>query len=188
TPVAEPKTQSQSFGYLQLALPVLMAAFQMLHRLAITPINLAANKRRTFRQLEIGPGRRRVPGCETLSIAASGDVDYVVDASKGLPFADGTFDTIYASHVAEHIPWYQCLDALKEWTRVLKPGGTLEIWVPNGLEIAKAFVDAETGSENRIHLDGWYKFNPSMDPCVWANGRIFSYGSGDGDKRSPNWH
>jgi hypothetical protein len=79
-------------------------------------------------------------------------------------------------------------NVLDEWRRIIKPGGQLELWVPNGLLIAKTFVNAEEGTSNDIHRDGWYKFNDEKDPCVWANGRIFSYGDGSGRKGDPNWH
>lgn len=87
------------------------------------------------------------------------------------------------------MPWYEVDKVVKEWVRILKPGGSIEIWLPNGLEIAKTFVNAELGIENEINNnDGWYKFNDKKDPCVWANGRIFSYGDGTGRKNDPNWH
>ena len=77
---------------------------------------------------------------------------------------------------------------LKEWARILTTGGQLEIWVPNGVKICKAFVDAELFEKNYIHIDGWYRFNPNKDPCVWAAGRIFAYGDDHGNPSSPNWH
>jgi hypothetical protein len=88
----------------------------------------------------------------------------------------------------EHIAWYQVQETLSEWVRIIKRGGKIELWVPNGLEIARAFVDAEDEKGNRIDLDGWYKFNTAKDPCIWANGRVFSYGDGRGTKTDPNWH
>ena len=149
-----------------------------------TPLNLARNRRKSRRCLEIGPGVGRIAGFETVNVTWSPYADYVADASGKLPFAAGTFDVVYASHVLEHTPWYQLEATLGEWARILKPGGALEIWVPDGLRIAQAFVEAEGGT-NYIDKDGWYRFNPRKDPCVWANGRIFSYGDGTGSKSSP---
>lgn len=157
-------------------------------RFVCTPLNQLKNKRKDERRLEIGPGPRRVPGFETINVVWGRDVDYIGDASKRLPFASGTFDLIYASHVLEHIPWYQLPSVIKEWVRILKPGGSIEIWIPNGLLIAQTFVNAELGIKNEIDKDGWFKFNEGHDPCVWANGRIFSYGDGTGRKNDPNWH
>lgn len=56
-------------------------------------------------------------------------VNVVWDLSKTpLPFPDKTFDFIIANHVMEHIPnWFDCF---KEFARILKPGGKIEIWVP----------------------------------------------------------
>lgn len=152
-----------------------------------TFIHLQKNKNKNERKLEIGPGNERIKGFETLNIINSKSTDYILDASKSLPFKDNTFNLIYASHILEHIPWYQTQEILKEWMRVLKPGGSLEIWVPDGFKIAKAFIDAELGNDY-IKDDGWYRFNPEKDPCKWASGRIFTYGDGKGNLNHPNWH
>ena len=45
-----------------------------------------------------------------------------------LPFVDGTFDVVVCSEVLEHIPDYK--QAVKEITRILKPGGKLAVSVP----------------------------------------------------------
>ncbi len=45
-----------------------------------------------------------------------------------LPFTDATFDRVICSEVLEHIP--DDLDAMRELSRVLKPGGTMAITVP----------------------------------------------------------
>lgn len=154
----------------------------------ITKTYIFINSNKIDRKLEIGPGIDLIPQFETLSIEKRPDVNYICNAFKKMPFHDNTFSIIYASHILEHIPWYYIDSVIEEWIRILKPGGYLEIWVPDGLKICKAFVDAEENHENRIHLDGWYKFNKSRDPCVWASGRCFSYGNGDDNLASFNWH
>jgi SAM-dependent methyltransferase len=153
-----------------------------------TRINLFRNKRKEGRCLEIGPGPQRISGFETLDIAYHRHIDYVVDAGRPLPFSDATFNIVYASHVLEHIPWYLTENVLYEWTRILKRGGVLEVWVPDGLKIAKAFVDAELHGSRDYQLDGWWKFNDGRDPCVWMSGRFFTYGDGSGSRCDPNWH
>jgi SAM-dependent methyltransferase len=45
-----------------------------------------------------------------------------------LPFADATFDRVICSEVLEHIP--DDLGAMRELTRVLRPGGTMAVTVP----------------------------------------------------------
>ncbi len=153
-----------------------------------TRINLLKNTKHKNRRLEIGPGERRILGFETVDILPGKNIDYTLDCSRRLPFKDNTFEIVYASHVLEHIPWYQVEEVLRKWVRILKPGGYMEIWVPDAIKICKAFLDAEVSGNNYIDLDGWYKFNPEKDPCVWASGRVYTYGDGVGDTRSPNWH
>lgn len=49
------------------------------------------------------------------------------DATK-LSFADGNFDRLIATHVLEHIP--EPHKVLREWARVIKPGGILSLVLP----------------------------------------------------------
>jgi len=48
-----------------------------------------------------------------------------------VPCPDNAYDEVRASHVLEHFPHGQTLNVLKEWVRVLKPGGWLKIAVPD---------------------------------------------------------
>eukprot|EP00927_Polykrikos_kofoidii_P080615 TRINITY_DN77513_c0_g1_i1.p1 TRINITY_DN77513_c0_g1~~TRINITY_DN77513_c0_g1_i1.p1 ORF type:complete len:311 (+),score=65.91 TRINITY_DN77513_c0_g1_i1:132-1064(+) len=49
-------------------------------------------------------------------------VDFqVLDATKPLPFEDGTFDAVFCNDVMCHIP--RRTDVLSDWKRVLKPSG-----------------------------------------------------------------
>jgi SAM-dependent methyltransferase len=52
----------------------------------------------------------------------------VFDASQ-LPFADGQFDALFAGEVIEHVP--DATATLREWWRVLKPGGVAIVTTPN---------------------------------------------------------
>ena len=146
------------------------------------------NKKRESRKLEIGPGPKPIADFEVLNIIWTPGTDYVMHATERMPFSDGSFEIIYASHVLEHIPWYQVEGALREWNRILKPGGQLEIWVPNGYLVAKSLVEAEEKGNVDFYKDGWWKFNEGRDPAVWANGRFFSYGDGKGTAGHFNWH
>jgi SAM-dependent methyltransferase len=60
------------------------------------------------------------------------DTDAPAAAVQGdalhLPFADGSFDRVICSEVLEHIP--DDLAAMRELTRVLRPGGTMAVTVP----------------------------------------------------------
>lgn len=83
------------------------------------------------RRLHIG-GREKRDGWEILNINPSPDVDHIGDAVDLSRFPDGTFAEVYASHVLEHFDYKEGLvAALREWHRVLAPGGTLRLSVPD---------------------------------------------------------
>jgi ubiquinone/menaquinone biosynthesis C-methylase UbiE len=54
---------------------------------------------------------------------------WMVAALQKLPFADASFDALYAGEVIEHVPDGNA--ALAEWYRVLRPNGTLIVTTPN---------------------------------------------------------
>jgi ubiquinone/menaquinone biosynthesis C-methylase UbiE len=53
---------------------------------------------------------------------------YEVQSGAGLSCEDSSFDRVIATHVLEHI--YQPHLVLKEWMRVVKPGGILTVLIP----------------------------------------------------------
>jgi predicted SAM-dependent methyltransferase len=95
------------------------------------------------RKLHIG-GQVRVEGWEILDINPGPCVDHVSNASNLDCFADDTFAAVYASHVLEHFDYTGALMAtLKEWKRVMTPGGTLYVSVPDLDVLARLFLDRE---------------------------------------------
>jgi predicted SAM-dependent methyltransferase len=94
------------------------------------------------RRLHIG-GKVGSDGWEVLNAAPGPCVDHVCNANNLSQFADNTFAEIYASHVVEHFDYYRELtDTLKEWNRVLKPGGRVLISVPD-LDILSELILAK---------------------------------------------
>lgn len=76
-----------------------------------------------------GQKKRILPGWTNCDLR--GDADVVCDCSKLDFFESGTVDEVYASHILEHWPHGKTLDVLKEWCRVIKPGGRLYVAVPD---------------------------------------------------------
>ncbi|MCI4345587.1 MAG: class I SAM-dependent methyltransferase [Thermoplasmata archaeon] len=60
---------------------------------------------------------------------ARDEIGFVLGNAARTPYRDSAFDVLVASHVLEHM--YNPLAALKEYVRLLRPGGTLVIGVPN---------------------------------------------------------
>jgi predicted SAM-dependent methyltransferase len=133
------------------------------------------------RYLEIGPGKTRVEGFETFNLGANersdgGLPDHVGDARDLSLFSDQTFDVVYSSHCIEHVHWYELKDTIKEWSRILKYNGTLEVWTVNGYEIMKELLLLEDTSKCSKKLKArWQIEKTKGDPYLWLTGRLLSY-------------
>ena len=72
-----------------------------------------------------------------------------------LPFKDNSFDFILCNHVLEHIP--DDTKAMKELYRILSPGGTAILQIPQDLDREKTFEDNSiTSKKERAKIFGQY--------------------------------
>lgn len=95
------------------------------------------------RKLHIG-GQIAAPGWEVFDAIAAPFVDHVGNARDLSRFEDGLFAEIYASHVVEHFDYRNELAAtLREWHRVLCPGGRLFVSVPDLDILCHLFVQRD---------------------------------------------
>ncbi len=77
-------------------------------------------------KLNLGCGEKKWEGFINCDLENS---DHDCDIRK-LPFQDNSADEIHAIHVFEHFYLMECFSILKEWKRVLKPGGLLVLELP----------------------------------------------------------
>ena len=84
-------------------------------------------------KLNLGSGEQPLDGYTNLD-GAKGDSIFP------LPFGDGAADEIRASHVLEHFGMSDVPKVLAEWNRVLAPGGTLKIAVPDFRTVAQRYL------------------------------------------------
>jgi len=82
-------------------------------------------------RLNLGARTRSIPGFLSVDIDEASGADVIADISDLSRYADCSVSEIYASHCLEHFPHVRTLSVLKEWVRVLKPGGILYVAVPD---------------------------------------------------------
>lgn len=108
--------------------------------------------------LNLACGFKKWPGAVNVDISDACHPDMIVDLEwTPWPWKDNSVDEIYASHCFEHFnEWWKCF---LECVRILKPGGHLEIRVPDvSSDKAVGFRDHRNVlTENSFYgVDGWY--------------------------------
>jgi FkbM family methyltransferase len=91
-------------------------------------------------KLHLGCGTQRLPGFIHVDVRPDVKPDVIAEVTALTMFEDNSVDLIYFCHGLEHINPYQVGAALAEWRRVLKPGGTLRLALPDFEALAKLYV------------------------------------------------
>jgi SAM-dependent methyltransferase len=99
-------------------------------------------------------------------------------------FADNSVDEIYCSHLIEHFGVAEAERALREWVRVLKPGGIIRLATVDLMKVAGALAD---GNPDNLPILGYlyggqtdeYDFHKSGYNDYWLERLMRECGLGD---------
>lgn len=94
-------------------------------------------------KLNLGCGDKILPGYVNVDVVESRrglKPDVICDLHKLTPFEDNSADEILSVHVVEHFWRWEVADVLKEWVRVLRPGGKMIVECPNLLSACREFL------------------------------------------------
>lgn len=132
-------------------------------------------------KLNLGCGHKLLDGFVNVDLAdnwARKQPDVVADVTQRLPFDDGAADEVHAYHVLEHVWRWQTEATLKEWLRVLKPGGLLVLELPC-LEKVMAYMlscmQADRPMDHRMSLWAMYG-DPGYQSIEMSHKWLFSKG------------
>lgn len=134
------------------------------------PDNITGHQQRTFNVwwaieqcgktgsigLELGSGGVHTPWCLSTDVYATDQhpvygggchPHMVLQGDARLPFEDGSFNLVLANHVVEHLAG-DVRAHLRDWLRVLKPGGVLAVVLPDQQYVDVLAID-------RDHKHAW---------------------------------
>ena len=117
-------------------------------------------------KLNIGSGGRPLKGFINIDCDPNvSDVDCLLDITPVqpwhdktfpytgcLPWGDNTVDEIIAWHILEHFSYHHADLVVRDWVRVLKPGGRIEIAFPDLDSLAQGLIDKTTSYLRVIQL------------------------------------
>lgn len=90
----------------------------------------------------MGCGNKMIEGYTHIDALPFEHVDYKSDVRDLSFIPDNASELIYCSHVLEHFGRWEIPDVLQEWFRILAPGGTLRLAVPDFAACAKIYFEA----------------------------------------------
>ena len=99
-------------------------------------------KNKTPLKLHLGCGDKNFEGYVNIDWRKTRATDLVCNIRK-LPYPDNSIELIETYHAIEHLPRHDLPKALKEWDRVLFPGGRLIIECPDFDEIVKRYLEGD---------------------------------------------
>lgn len=95
-------------------------------------------------KLHLGCGNRRLPGFLHIDQdEKSDDLDYCQDIKDLSNFENDSVDEIYSCGTIVYFDRYEVVDVLKEWRRVLKPGGILRTSIADFNKMVKVYQDGK---------------------------------------------
>lgn len=95
-------------------------------------------------RLNLGCGDKILPGYVNVDVVekrGGTKPDVVCDLHDLSPFSDACAEEVLSVHVVEHFCRWEIRDVLREWMRVLRPGGQLIVECPNMLSACRTFLE-----------------------------------------------
>lgn len=129
---------------------------------------LLMNRFHTDIKLNLGCGNKPLKGYFNVDIGSeSCDIAWDV---RTIPLDDNKVEEIISAHLFEHLSNHEVRNVLKEWRRVLKPGGRLILEMPNIEGLCKLFTESKSKEDRYMllvciygttfpqypHRFGWY--------------------------------
>jgi len=89
-------------------------------------------------------------------------LDLCWDVRRPLPFSDATMQGIFTEHCLEHLHLEECKAALREFKRILKPGGVIRIVVPDAEMYFELYSRYKRGEDVR------FPYEPDPHPSTYT--------------------
>jgi predicted SAM-dependent methyltransferase len=123
---------------------------------------------RADRYLNVGCGFNTNNNMVNLDYVWHRGVDICWDVTKRLPWQDGTMKGVFTEHCLEHIPFDACAFAITEFRRILQPGASVRIVVPDG----ELYIDLYRKAKAGESIEFPYQAPREVTPMMCVN-RIF---------------
>ena len=144
-----------------------------------------AAAKRGYVAVGLDPQLKAVQAARRVARQLGIEARFLVADARYIPFVDGTFDAIFSYSVLQHLPKEDVAATLREARRILRPGGTTLIQMPNVFGVRCLYHQAKRGFREarqfevrywtpgelrerfgelvgpaRLSVDGYFSLNP----------------------------
>ena len=102
-----------------------------------------------------------------------------VGSADKLPWPDETFEELRACDILEHFSYRDTIRVLKEWFRVLKPGGKIYIQCPNARLLAERWIASDLPMMHEKGIAMPIDFSASYWICGGQEDNTFAHAGDD---------
>lgn len=149
---------------LRSALDLLRFERQVVHHHARGAARLSALRGQRALKLHLGCGPVVKPGWINIDMMPADGV-YTLDLREPIPLPDGCCAMVYSEHFFEHIGYPRNADLLlRDYVRLLQPGGRVSIGVPDGELGLRAYAGDDPERFFSVSKERWHP--------AWANTRM----------------
>jgi hypothetical protein len=114
-------------------------------------------------RLHLGSGKFRIPNAVNVDLTPEADVQADI---RTYPYEAESVDDIICHHVLEHLPMMDVPPLLAKWAAALRPGGTVEIGVPDMDLMCHYWT--QTDEDEKWRWDIWPFYGGQSDePCTY---------------------
>jgi Uncharacterized protein conserved in bacteria len=111
-----------------------------------------AKKDGAGKKLNLGSGNKPYLDYVNVDIFKAPNVNEVFDFCE-IPYTDNSISAIHSEHALEHVSFVKVEQALKEWYRVLAPGGEFLLKMPDFEDCCRMYLASLADN----HAKWWYK-------------------------------
>lgn len=122
-------------------------------------------------KLNIGCGRYPIAEHVNLDSQPYDGVD-VVTRVPPLPYDDDSIESIYTGHFLEHLPPWDVLPLLEECYRVLVPGGSLAVVVPDAEKARLMLLSYRLTSDAHVAIVHGETHDDMAHRTLWSHNRL----------------
>ena len=128
-------------------------------------------------QLHLGCWHRIIPGFVNVDLCDFDHIDVKAGIDDLSAFDDASATLSYASHAFEYFDRQQAVGVLAEWARVLAPGGTLRLAVPDFDALIEVYK--RTGAVERVlgPLYGRMEIDTQDGPATLYHKTVYTFDS-----------